>query len=90
MAKTVKITLGDHEFEVPRLNVGQIEEMMESVSSGKMRAFDGLRIALRRATPLCEDLSLIECTPAELIKGLNEITAISGVVLAKPGKAKTS
>lgn len=87
MPKTVTVTLGEASYEVPQLNVGQIEDMMEAATSGKMRAFDGLRIALRRAKPACEDVSTIEASPAELTAALNDICAASGVTLGRSGKA---
>lgn len=86
--KTVKVTLGGIDYQVPRLNVGQLEDMMAAVEGAGMRHFDGLRIAMRRATPVIEDLSLIEASPSELGVALNAITGFSGVVLAKSGEAR--
>ncbi len=85
MATIIKITLGEVEFDVPRLNIGQIEEIAAITASGKSRPFDALRIAMTRATPACEDLSSVEASPLEISAAMEAILKASGVVLAKPG-----
>lgn len=93
MAKTIKITLGDDEYEVPRLNIGQIEDLMDvqaeaaagsSASTGDIRPIYQRAkkisiIVLRRATPKIEDFDALECSHIDLRVATDAVLAFSGM-----------
>ena len=67
MSKTTKIMLGGTEYEVPRLNIGQIEEMSELDTAAPFkRTLGTIRIALQRATPPIGPFQEIETTAEEI------------------------
>lgn len=83
MSKSLKVTLDEIEFEIPALNLGQLQEVSEAIQN-KSQATLGLsilKIALQRAkpTPNLEDLSptLAECGTV-----VEQIMTLSG--LQKP------
>lgn len=82
MAKTVQITLGGTEYTVPRLNIGELEELTEIVTStpATKLAFQVLGIALRRAKPsLPEDIKSIETDGHEIKEALSRIMILAGM-----------
>lgn len=75
MPKTVTVTLAGTEYLVPKMNVGQLEEMTDS----RGRSFDILRIALRRAEPKVADVNAIEADPAEISAAVKAILECAGL-----------
>ena len=86
MAKTIKITLGDQEYEVPRLIIEQVEELAglweNSDADGNFLKGKALvsntielaRIVLRYATPAIIDMRRLDC-------GISDLQAACGKVL---------
>lgn len=82
MAKTVKVILGGTEYTVPRLNIGELEELTEIVTSTPAHrlAFHVLGIALRRANPQPpEDIKTIETDGPEIAEALSKIMVLAGM-----------
>lgn len=78
-----KITLADVEYDVPKLNIGQLEEVSGAFELPAMkRTFAILRIALKRATPKIEDVNGIEATNDEIASAMSEILKASGFAKA--------
>lgn len=77
MPKSVTVTLAGVEYVVPKLNVGQIEEIV--MNRGKGRPFDALRVALLRAEPKVADLDAIEADPAEIAAAVGAVLELAGI-----------
>ncbi len=88
--KTAKVVLGGDEYEVHKLNVGELEEVVDILeNTAKARVpFAILRIALKRATPAVPDAGAIEAEPAEVRDAVVAILALSGMTptIAAPGE----
>lgn len=75
MPKSVTVILAGDPYEVPHLNIGQLQEITES--DGK--SFAVLRIAMRRAKPKIVDLDAIEAEPDEVAAAVKGILIASGL-----------
>jgi len=94
MAKSIKVTLGDQEYEIQRLNIAQLEEVQEAFQGPPVKApFTVLRVALKRATPKA---FLDEIAPDldQMKNAVEEILKLSGLATEKkdanPPKGETS
>lgn len=75
---SITVTLGDTEFTVPPLNIGQLEQVTEALTGPPVRAtFAILRIALTRATPLVAPQT-IEATRDQVAAAVDAILKNSG------------
>lgn len=86
MAKTAKITLGGVEYEIHKLNVGELEQVTDILStvSQSLVPFAVLRIAMKRATPAV-DVGSIEADPEEIRDAVTTILSLTGMAPAKDG-----
>lgn len=74
-----KINLGGTEYDVPKLNIGQLEQMTEAFNlPAAKRPFAVLRIALKRAIPAIEDVNALEVTNGEIADAVTQIFEASG------------
>lgn len=83
MSKSVKITLGEISFDVPALNIGQLQDVSEVISKATSGAagFDIIKIALKRADPK-PDYETLAPTIDEIGAGVQAVLKLSG--LQKP------
>lgn len=91
---SVKIKFGDREFDIPRLNIGQLERYSEVEAAQKLdgtqtavnmkTTFALIKIALERATPKIANINEIEATPEELGVAAAKILICAGLAKAKP------
>ncbi len=98
---STKIQFGGVEYDVPRLNVGQIEELSEIENTAPLkRSLGTIRVALKRAVPkMPDEFTDIETTAEEIGVAYAKILIAAGVAKAaddpngvapdhKPGKVK--
>lgn len=82
-AKTAKITLGEREYEIRALNIGELERVTELFDEGvdpRKAAFSILRIGMERAVPQPEGgINAIEATSREIASAVEAIMRISGM-----------
>lgn len=79
MAKSAKIYLGEAEYDVPMLNIGQLERVTDLIVAGGTRVgFSVLRIALERATPKVEDAGAVEASADQVRGAVKSIMVMSG------------
>lgn len=84
MSKSVKVTLAETEYDVPMLNVGQLELVTDALAGPAMRAtFAILKIALKRATPAVPTPDEIEATRDEVATAVDAILVLAGFKEAK-------
>jgi len=81
--KTATITLGENTYEIPQLNIGQLEDIAIAATSGKARPFEILRVIMSRAIPACKDIKTIEASPAEIRAATDAIMALSDLEIPK-------
>lgn len=94
MAKTITVKLGEQDYSVPALNLGQVEELMELwESNGELSPAARFRITLksaeiilRRAKPPVADVKTLECSPAELLAFSASVMTMSGLAPAPLGE----
>jgi hypothetical protein len=80
--KSISITLGEHQFAVPKLNIGQIErvgDMFADLPGGKV-PYAVLKLALERADPpkKPDEVEALECRLDEIGKAVDAILVFSG------------
>lgn len=81
---SVKVTLAGKEYDVPMLNIGQLELVTDALAGSPMRATFGiLKIALRRATPPVAKPDEIEATRDEVAAAVDAILIQAGFKDAK-------
>lgn len=86
MPRTVTVTLDGKDYEVPRLNIGQLEEVTEAFATKRpaAAAYAVLGIAMKRASPPLDGFfDDIEPT-------VEEIRIATEAVLAHSGFAKNA
>lgn len=83
MTRSVKVTLDGIEFEVPAMNVGQLEDVAETTAGATVGnvGLKILRIAMRRSTPK-PDFETLAPTVDECGNAVRAIMELSG--LQKP------
>lgn len=89
MARTIKVMLGEVEYEVPRLNLGEVEEYVELLLAErpKIELKFGIQIAeiaFRRAKPDIPDIRKIECSPKQLADATDEVFLFCGLITKAP------
>ena len=78
---SVSVTLGEVAYDVPKMNVGQLEEVTVAFDlPPARRPFAILRIAMKRATPKIEDFGTIEAGNDEIAAAVTAILSNSGFV----------
>ena len=100
---SIKINLGGVEYDVPRLNIGQIEQLSEIEEQAPLkRSLGTIQIALQRATPkIPDEFTEIETTAEEIGIAYAKILIAAGLAKEakdpnvsapdqKPGKTKRS
>jgi hypothetical protein len=75
---SIKVTLGDKEYDVPKMNIGQIEDMTELDASAAKWTFLALTILMRRANPPIGDIRDIEAEPGHVREAIEKIMRGSG------------
>lgn len=81
----IKVTLGGTDYSVPKLNIGQLEEVTAAFDMLPVRRpFAILRIAMRRATPVIENWDEVEPGNDEVAAAVSAILANSGFQKADP------
>lgn len=80
MSSSIKVKLGETDYHVPKMNIGQIEDMAELDKGGKW-TFLALAILMRRATPGIEDIREIEAAPDQVRVAIETIMRGSGYEL---------
>ena len=84
---SVFVTLGGADYAVPKMNVGQLEELAQAFElPGARRPFAILRIALKRAEPKIADIGVIEAGNDEIAAAVEAVLANSG--FKKPEEKK--
>lgn len=85
MSKTSSVTLGGTTYEVPQMNIAQLEQVTDLFAAGGVRTgFGVLRIALARAVPAVPDPSAIEATTDEIKDAVKAILVMSGMDAKEP------
>ena len=77
----IKVTLGSEKYDVPKMNIGQIEDMSELDRADPKWIFKALEILLRRAKPSVEDIREIEAEPEQMSEAITKIMSGSGYKL---------
>jgi hypothetical protein len=81
---SVKITLGGQEFDVPKMNIGQLEEVTVAFDlPAARRPFSILKIAMKRSVPAIPDIGAIEASNEEIADTVRAVLANSGFTAAK-------
>ena len=80
----VKVTLGDKEFTVPKMNIGQVEDLADLDVPPKKWSFAALGILMRRADPEVKDIRDIEASPGDVREAIQKILAASGYQMPDP------
>ena len=77
-----KIKLGETEYDVPKMNIGQLEEVTVALDLPAIkRPFAILRIAFARSTPKV-DVNSVEATNAQIAAAITEILSAAGFAKA--------
>lgn len=77
----IKVTLGTEKYDVPKMNIGQIEDMSGLDRADPKWVFKALEILLRRAKPAVEDVRDIEAEPDQMGEAITKIMTGSGYKL---------
>lgn len=81
---SITITLGETKYEVPKMNIGQLEEVTEAFELPPIkRPFAILKIAMRRAEPKVDNF-------ADLEAGNDEISVAIPAILKNSGFAQAA
>lgn len=91
MAKTVEVELGETKYQVPRLNIDQLERVTDLFQSGQAKTgFGVLRIACERATPKVERFNDLDPTADQIAAAVTAVLVLSGMKKADgpAGEAK--
>jgi hypothetical protein len=81
MSKTIVVKLGDTEYSVPKLNIGQLREVQKIILNDDRTVvgFAILGVALRRADPKVEDIDTVEADVDDISKAVSEILIFAGL-----------
>jgi hypothetical protein len=81
---SVKVTLGGVDYDVPKMNIGQLEEVTVAFDlPPARRPFAILKIAMKRAQPAIPDFGAIEASNDEIAMAVRAILFNSGFEGAK-------
>ena len=75
---SIKVTLGDQKYDVPKMNIGQIEDVAALDVAASKWTFLALEILMRRAIPKIEDIRDIEAEPEQVRDAIEKIMRGSG------------
>src|SRR5262245_29322045 len=76
---SIKVMLGGAEYEVPKMNIGQLEEVTIAFDlPPARRPFAILKIAMKRAQPKLADINDLEPGNDEITVAIRDILANSG------------
>jgi hypothetical protein len=79
VSKVITVKLGDTEYSVPKLNIGQLREVSRIITGDRAEvSFEVLGVALRRADPKVDDVNMIEAEVDEIGKAVTDILAFAG------------
>lgn len=82
-----EVTLGDVAYQVPKLNIGQIEDLQSLDAEPKRWTFAALAIVMRRAAPAIPDIREVEADPAQIRVAVETVMAASGYRTSSPNAA---
>jgi hypothetical protein len=85
MSHKLKVSLGGTEYDVPKLNIGQLRQVTK-IFSGPVEdvSFDILKVALARAEPKVTDVDQLEADVGEIGKAVSDILVHAGLKEADP------
>lgn len=90
MAKLADVTLGDTVYQIPRLNMDQLERVADLFENKEIadhkKPFRLMEIAFERVTPAV-DFKGIDSEGDELKKAIEKVMEVSGMKAADPPKA---
>lgn len=93
----IRVQLGEIEYSVPRLNLGQQRRLLalssraadkDDIDALVSRGLDIAKVIFERAEPTIADLEQIECSLAELRTATTAVQEFSGMMATEPGKAE--
>ena len=85
MASTIKVKLGDAEYEVPKLNIGQLEDIQALGDLPPTKwSFAAIAILMRRAKPVITEIREVECEPAQMSEAIQQVMRHSGYKVPDP------
>lgn len=90
--KTVTVMLGETEYKLHPLTVGEIEQIADIMGGDLSRArvpFAILRIAMARAEPPCEDVNALVATPKQIGDAVAAVMSASGLEASGEEKPAT-
>lgn len=83
MRNRITIRLGAHDYSVPHLNLGEIEEVHEALADETLsplkRSYALLAIAFKRAEPELGDVRAVEASPIEVRAAIDSVLKHSGL-----------
>lgn len=84
---SIKVTLGGQEYDVPKMNVGQLEEVTVAFDHpAARRPFAILKIAMRRSVPASPNINDIEADNEEIAFAVRAVLKNSGFKTEKEGE----
>jgi hypothetical protein len=84
VASTIKVRLGETDYDVPKMTIGQIEAISELDGAPSKWSFAAIAILMRRAKPEINDIREIECEPEQMRTAIEQIMRHSGYRLPDP------
>ena len=84
MPATVTVTLGETTHEVPKMNIGQIEDLQALDVPPSKWTFAAIVIIMRRATPKIDNMRDVEAEPQQLRAAIEQVMANSGYKVPDP------
>lgn len=77
MAKSVKVSLGGTDYDIPMMDIDQLERVTDAISAGA-KGFAILRIGLEQADPPIPDPNKVRAKADEVRDAVRKILEISG------------
>jgi hypothetical protein len=77
---TIKFKLGETEYEIPPLKLGQIKRIMLAPETGAERVFAVMKIIVERVEPKIEDIEEVEATAKQLHDIVQRVLKASGMI----------
>jgi hypothetical protein len=88
MPKTVEVELGETKYQVPRLNIDQLERVTDLFQSGQAKTgFGVLRIACERAEPKIAKFEDLDPTTDQIAAAVGAVLVLSGMKKAEGASA---
>lgn len=82
----INVRLGETDYAVPKMNIGQIEDLSGLDNKDPKWPFRALAILMRRAHPKIEDVRDIEAEPDQMSEAIAEIMKGSGYKVQHPNR----